>query len=491
MALRRANIKPPLEVVVDNLIYFERRMHVKTYIHINKKNGEILSRNRRGFYCKEKEKLIKEYGFKESDFLCVENEVEKYHLKDFMKKSFGLKDEMYNFWLWNSAYNENNINGFSLPCKVETNAEYRAELEKILMQYIECLNKPPFIYSGILNDIEQECSWLIKALDYLIEGENEKAENLIERVVDLLDIDSFFVSELDKSYSFRAIAPFATLQNVEYNKVYKKMMEENLTFFRVRTKQSSSLNNITNVEQMLHLPYNLREKAVSSRFSSAETPSLYLGTSSYICSKECKWNGIDEMYVSVFVPNSRGKKFKILNLTISQALINGIYNRNLKDDNNQIRYKLQNDMLKIYSLVIATSFSVEKQEETKFEYLLSQTLMKVVSKRGIDGIAYLSMKGENEFQYPQGVNLVIPATDISSDKPYSEKCDGFNVSEPVLYLKQKCNKKKSYVNEIFGPHDDIIGSVTPKMVIDGEQKPYSTTEFGEFDNYLVSHFFCQ
>ena len=61
MALRRANIKPPLEVVVDNLIYFERRMHVKTYIHINKKNGEILSRNRRGFYCKEKEKLIKEY----------------------------------------------------------------------------------------------------------------------------------------------------------------------------------------------------------------------------------------------------------------------------------------------------------------------------------------------------------------------------------------------------------------------------------------------
>ena len=112
MALRRANIKPPLEVVVDNLIYFERRMHVKTYIHINKKNGEILSRNRRGFYCKEKEKLIKEYGFKESDFLCVENEVEKYHLKDFMKKSFGLKDEMYNFWLWNSAYNENNIMDF-------------------------------------------------------------------------------------------------------------------------------------------------------------------------------------------------------------------------------------------------------------------------------------------------------------------------------------------------------------------------------------------
>ena len=78
---------------------------MKTYIHINKKNGEILSRNRRGFYCKEKEKLIKEYGFKESDFLCVENEVEKYHLKDFMKKSFGLKDEMYNFWLLNSAYN--------------------------------------------------------------------------------------------------------------------------------------------------------------------------------------------------------------------------------------------------------------------------------------------------------------------------------------------------------------------------------------------------
>ena len=39
--------------------------------------------------------------------------------------------------------------------------------------------------------------------------------------------------------------------------------------------------------------------------------------------------------------------------------------------------------------------------------------MRCASRIGIDGIAYLSMKGKDEFQYPQGVNLAILATDIS------------------------------------------------------------------------------
>lgn len=138
---------------------------------------------------------------------------------------------------------------------------------------------------------------------------------------------------------------------------------------------------------------------------------MYLGTTTYICSKECKWNGTDKLYASVFVPNSIGKKLKILNLTISQALINGVYNNIYC--NHTIRRKIQNAMLKIFPLVIATSFSVNSDEKVKYQYLLSQALMREANKNGIDGISYLSMKGENEFQYPQGVNLAIPAVDIS------------------------------------------------------------------------------
>ena len=94
-------------------------------------------------------------------------------------------------------------------------------------------------------------------------------------------------------------------------------------------------------------------------------------------------NGSDNLYASVFVPNEKGKKFKILNLTISQALINGM---------GDVDRKLQNSMLKIFPLVIATSFSIKNDERIKYQYLISQILMKVANENGIDGIAYLSMK---------------------------------------------------------------------------------------------------
>lgn len=124
----------------------------------------------------------------------------------------------------------------------------------------------------------------------------------------------------------------------------------------------------------------------------------------------------------MFVPNSIGKKLKILNLTISQALINGVYNKICC--NYTIRRKIQNTMLKIFPLVIATSFSVNSDEKVKYQYLLSQALMREANKNGIDGISYLSMKGENEFQYPKGVNLAIPAIDISEKNNYSENAPG-------------------------------------------------------------------
>ncbi len=40
--------------------------------------------------------------------------------------------------------------------------------------------------------------------------------------------------------------------------------------------------------------------------------------------------------------------------------------------------------------------------------------MNVLHKEGIDGIAYLSRQGTDDFQYPQMVCLAIPVTDINS-----------------------------------------------------------------------------
>ena len=160
------------------------------------------------------------------------------------------------------------------------------------------------------------------------------------------------------------------------------------------------------------------------RFSSQGLPGLYLGVNTYTCSKECRWDKeTEELYASVFIPNEKGEKYRILNLTIPSSAINGIYRK--ADPNDEKKKPLWIAMLKIFPLVIAISFTVEKEEEYKYHYLLSQSLMRVANKCGIDGIAYLSMQGEDEFQFPQGVNLAIPATDIS--EKYLVRTDGFNI----------------------------------------------------------------
>lgn len=463
-------------------------IHVKTYLLEH--NGEIytpnLKVNKRGFYQEEIEKILKDDNYKIYNIICIEEEVAKYNLCDSSCNCWGLDEEVFQYKLWNEAYLDNNINGFSLPIIVNTNDEYRKTLESKLLEYVEYLNRPAFVYDKkMLEFIKDECKLVLEVIDNLINGNDQCVGKIIENILALFKGDSFFISDLDKSYSFRGIAPFIDIQSMRHAGDYAEMMNRELTFYRVRTKKVGDKENITDIEHMLHLPYNLRDKASSMRFSATGLPGLYLGTTTYVCSKECKWNGTDELYASVFVPNSNGKKLKILNLTISQALINGIYDRKL-DCNNIIKSKLQNAMLKIFPLVIATSFSVKNDEKVKYQYLLSQALMREANKNGIDGIAYLSMKGVDEFQYPQGVNLAIPAIDISEKNIYSEKCTGFSVSRPIMYSGQTGKRKASYINQIYKKYDSNgVESYTAKLNMDGKMEFYGDTVWGKFDDFLA------
>ena len=465
---------------------------MKTYLLLH--NGKIcapkLNVNQRGFWQYELEQVLQDDYFKDYNIICIEEEIKKYHLDDSEDNVWGLNDEVYHYKLWLNAYINNNLNNFSLPLTVESNSVYRKKLEQKFEEYINFLNRPAFIYeSSTIEFVKEECKCILKALDSLIGSNKKVAENMLGKILDSFQNNIFLVSDLDKSYSFRGIAPFVGLQNKDYSALYETMMNADLTFYRVRTKPKDAKEDIADKEDILHLPYNLREKACSMRFTPAELPGLYLGSTTFICSKEVGWNKKDELYASVFVPNDKGKKFKILNMAVSQALINGIYNRN--SGYNEIQHNLQNAMLKIFPLVMATSFSVQNEEKEKHQYLISQELMRCASKNGIDGIAYLSMKGDDEFQYPQGINLAIPATDISENNLYSEKCSGFKISKPIMYCKQTGGDKKSYINNIYTKQDPSgVESFPAKVCINGKKVFYGDTSYGKFDDYLVSTLVC-
>ena len=226
---------------------------------------------------------------------------------------------------------------------------------------------------------------------------------------------------------------------------------------------------------------------------------LYLGGTSYICSKESRWNGKDHLYLASFKFNEKGKKLKILNLVVLQALLNGMIPR---PGDNCKRKELHNAMIRVFPLVIATMFTVQTSgkererngEEFKAEYLLSQILMNAIQKVGIDGVAYLSRQGKNDFQYPQMVCLAILVTDTNEKDEYGRLIHDYVMTKPVLIHsfekndQQKNYQKKSYINENYPPYQKSlqIENYTSKVECDGQTMFYQDTTFSKMDDYLVN-----
>ncbi len=467
---------------------------MKSYVILKENNiyCPAVEVNKRGFTYEEAMDCVKTRNWSNVSLICLEDEIAKYQLKgNFIYKEL-LPEQSYVFWLWNNAYCNNNINGFSLPIKVNTNEEYVQKLKYVFDDYVKSLSVIPFCYEkDLISDVKLTCESIISVLQNLIQKNNRSAETELEKIILQFVNDNFIVSDLDKSYSFRGIAPFINLRTAGNDEKYEAMLKRELTFFRARIKKKET-EAITELKQMVHVPYSHRQKTSEMRFSKKGEVCLYLGTTSYVCSAECKWDRKrEDMFVSAFKPNALGKSVKILNMTISEALINGIYNRGI-NGNDAERRKLQNSMLRIFPLVIATSFSVMSiDRECKYEYLISQCLMKVINKIGIDGIAYLSMQGKDAFQYPQGVNLAMPAYDVTIEKQYGKCCNMFEMTYPHKF-ECKEGEAKSYINLWYDKCNECEkNEFMSKIELDGKFVFYGETEYGQFDDYLISQQFSE
>jgi len=386
--------------------------------------------------------------------LCCENNT------DYLLDDSDLKKEIE----INTQKLDNNINGFSLPVEVKNNDEYRKKVQELLEKYASYIDKPAFESENQLQEeIKQIYANIIKALDETIAGNNVEAENVLTNVLKLYINHEFGVSALNENYAFKGVAPFEKLHShIAPKDIYNEMMIRDLTFFRARVVDKNHDEEVSGLEHIIALPYSKRYLSNDMRFSSKGEICLYLGTTSYVCSQECRWDEKSQnLYIAAFKFNQQGNKMKILNLAISEALINGIFHKGLDVD--EYRRKLQNMMLKIFPLIIATSFTVNTPNEirenkygetNKFEYLLSQRLIKAIQSTEIDGIAYLSRQGKNDFQYPHGVNLAIPMSNICEDKEYSDLCKCFEMTKPVLVseikLEQEISEKnESYINACY------------------------------------------
>lgn len=383
------------------------------------------------------------------------------------------------------------IKDFQLPIIVKDNYEYISVLNEKISEFKDMVSQEAFSSEiGLGEEVNDNCDLIISAIQDLIIGGTEDADNKVKKLLLKYMENEFAVSELDKSYAFRGLSVYKGLHPLCTNEdFYKEMLETELSFFRARVVDK--ITELSDIRDIISLPFSKRNLSKDLRFSAENEICLYLGVTSYVCSLECGYdieeNKEQDIYLSAFRFNSQGKKLKILNLVVSESLITGM--RNL---NKNIARNLWNDLIKIFPLILATSFTVDDKDEKrkKYEYLLSQSIIRVIKGLGIDGVAYLSRRGENDFQYPHGVNLAIPMNDIRESKEYSDLYNHISCTKPVLVgdtIYQWNGNERSYINQCYSKYkcgtQENFGS---KINYNGNMVFYGETPYSMIDDYLLN-----
>lgn len=396
---------------------------------------------------------------------------------------------------WRNEYDNSRImnhDDFAIPKTISSNNDYVEVLSETLGHYQQVLKDSISTKHevNLINDVDFVCKTLLEALYLGLDDKNEEMDNKIQFLISSYLSDDFWVSDLDQNYAFRGLTYYEQLHRQGSELRYEELKENELTFFRAVDKEQADTN------RMLNCPYSKLSHADAGRFSKKGASCIYLGTTSYVCAKELRFDEKSSkcLYVSAIKFNEKGKKLKILNLASSRYL--NIYDRRI-NGGNKIRKQIWLSHLTLYPIIIATSFVVENHvdNELKHEYLLSQSLMRTLKKNGIVGVAYATKRDKNsDFAFPHNINLAIIVDDVSEENEYGTLKSNFSITEPVRLTQSLIDKisksndyieHQSYVNSNFNIPNDF-NSKTHWL---GDRVLYSRLPYSIFDDYLVNQQF--
>lgn len=378
------------------------------------------------------------------------------------------------------------LNEFPLPVHIQSDCDYYSTLENILNNYYRHICKIENIEGNTRYTVAANIQIIKKSIQYYFNGNISEAQILIKSILKKYLSEPYFVSKFDKSYAFRGMAVLEDRQKkYGYDKIYKdhykKMNEFPISLFRGRVSDKNLCK-----EDMLHIPFDSREKVSTQRYSISGIPCLYFSTTTLGCYLELGKPQFESLYLSSYKVDNNSAK--LLNFCIFQHTINGVAAGYIED------YEMPQllNLIEIFPLVIASSFVVDDKKTRNFktEYLVPQLIMMSINEMGIDAIAYLSTHMKDFYAYPHCVNIAIPMKANSPYNKYSEMLKYFSVTEPICI--NKClsgcyeSNTKSYINEIYN-----TSGFTSKIVLDNREYIYADTKFASVDNILVSQPYCR
>ncbi len=223
--------------------------------------------------------------------------------------------------------------------------------------------------------------------------------------------------------AFKSIKEGVNSRKKNYEELLSvRKFSENTNFYRIRIH---SENYSLPSEKFFHIPFELRGKVKTQRFSIPGFPSLYLGTSVYVC-----WEELNR-------PNINN--FQAVRLISTEPL--QIIDLSPPDKVKAEAYEIYKFVM-IWPLVFTSSIRVKHNDDTfKPEYIIPQLLLQWVRENeNIDGIAYQTTHIDFSETLSEGefLNIVLPVKDNRSMGLCKSLIQKFNMTEATSIQLIQC-----------------------------------------------------
>lgn len=249
-----------------------------------------------------------------------------------------------------------------------------------------------------------------------------------------------------------------------------------LSLYRARISNSKTLKR----EELFHIPFEIREKVATQRYSIPGLPCLYLADSTFVCWEEMGRPNIDSFHVSRVDLSKSGLKFLYFDTSSSEIRKRCFPNRSKEG-------KLLNLLIPYlcyWPMLAACSLTVRKPDEIfKPEYIIPQLLLQwIVSEQKVDGIVYKSNRIKvSNHNLGTFKNIVIPVRKISAKGFCPELKHKIKLTNPISYQILEIAGNKSSNTNIKTA--DLRRAMFIEL-IEGEKAIYSETVFGQLEDKL-------
>jgi hypothetical protein len=241
-------------------------------------------------------------------------------------------------------------------------------------------------------------------------------------------------------------------------------------FFRIRHKKD---NYIFSKEQLFHIPFELRGKVNTQRFSIPGFPSLYMSNNIYTCWEELKRPNIYEFNA---LRLSNKSELKFLDLVPPKLDL-----KNLLTVEN---YKY----LMTWPIIISCSIKVKNQDDNfKPEYILPQLLLQWIrNEESISGIKYWSTNtAVNPTKSSDKLyNYVLPVKTTKEKGICDELKEMFKASEPTSWQIEQINNHELQTNSL-NQMNYLIEKIKTIEISKGKKANYYDSILGFLEYSLV------